>query len=128
MRKSTSKRKVLSAFEIQQQRPVELRIEQLDPADKSLPLPPHAIREKPKIVNRREVAKWAETHDFGGLVPDREGTQHWQCTGCDKIYEDRPSAWSCCRLGPKRVNVCKICRQTHADCTCSPTPPIYPNG
>jgi hypothetical protein len=63
-------RKVPTAEEVRAQGPIVLVVQQLDPADPSLPRPLGALGKKKK-TNLNEKRKLAETRAFGGLLPQR---------------------------------------------------------
>jgi hypothetical protein len=104
---------------IQKPEPKDLSLQICHPSDRTLPKPRWKKSHRAGKAETQYVAfRLESTRRTGGLVPDGAGSQYWQCPGCEKIYDNRNSAFLCCKQGANRVQICIHCKQRIADCAC----------
>jgi len=107
---------------IQLPEPTNLALESVNPSDPTLRKPRGDRYRKTGKPDAKELARLKRTFDFGGLVPEVEGIQHYQCSACHKIFISRNEAIRCCEAGANQVSVCRKCLRRNSDCVC---PPIF---
>jgi hypothetical protein len=99
--------------------PADLQLQTTSPDDCTLARPRGRILRR-RSVDWNELHKLEATKRFGGLLPEGNGEQAWQCVACLAIYHTQAEAVGCCQKRANRIQQCKWCKRRLVGCTCPP--------